>query len=138
MAQLLIVIVVVAVVAAVAALARRRAPDGPTQSSFRAPDQLDRADFAGPDVELLVVAFTSTDCHSCPAAADDARASASATTEVVVVSVEDEPELHSRYNIDAVPTIVVADAQGVVRRAFVGGPPPGALAAAIGELQSFS
>lgn len=47
-----------------------------------------------------------------------------ASDSVVVeeAEVKARPDLHRRYHIDAVPIIVVADADGVVRRSFTGPP----------------
>jgi thioredoxin-like negative regulator of GroEL len=51
-----------------------------------------------------------------------AKAQALATSQVAVVNVEypEHKDLHDRYGIDAVPTVVVADADGVVRGSFIG------------------
>lgn len=47
-----------------------------------------------------------------------------ASGDVVVeeVEVSARKDLHDRYHIDAVPTIVVADRDGVVKASFVGPP----------------
>ncbi len=39
---------------------------------------------------------------------------------VQTVSFQAQRELHERYDIDAVPCLVIADAHGVVHRAFLG------------------
>ena len=44
-------------------------------------------------------------------------------------------DLHHRYSVDAVPTLVVADAEGVVRASFVGQPTATDLWAAVAELR---
>jgi hypothetical protein len=44
-------------------------------------------------------------------------------------------DLHHRYGVDAVPTLVVADAHGVVRASFVGEPTATDLWAAVAELR---
>ncbi|HEY1738516.1 MAG TPA: hypothetical protein VGI86_07390, partial [Acidimicrobiia bacterium] len=36
------------------------------------------------------------------------------------VEYSDAREIHERYGIDAVPLVVMADAEGVVRRSFLG------------------
>ena len=41
--------------------------------------------------------------------------------------------LHRRYGIEAVPTVVIADAEGVVRSSFVGPPVATQLWAAMAE-----
>ncbi len=121
MERLLIALAVLAVAAMVAGLARsRRAVDAPTQVVHRAPAQLDRTDFGRPDAPWLVAVFTSASCDAC---ADVARKAAVLDApEVAVVEVEHTAEraLHQRYAITAVPTLVVADAEGVVRASFLG------------------
>jgi protein-disulfide isomerase len=58
---------------------------------------------------------------------------ASADVVVQEVEVADRGDLHRRYNVEAVPTLVVADREGVVRASFVGPPPEAELAAAIAD-----
>jgi hypothetical protein len=50
---------------------------------------------------------------------------ASDAVAVEEVEVKARPDLHRRYHIDAVPIIVVADTEGVVRTSFTG--PPSAI-----------
>jgi len=116
-----IVAVIVAVVTALAVVARRRrVPDAPTQRRYTTPTQLDRSDFASPEVPWLVAVFTSATCEVCHSVL--AKAEVLDSSEVTVVEVEytAHPALHQRYSIDAVPTLVVADAEGVVVSAFLG------------------
>lgn len=103
-----------------ALLVRRRAPEAPTQGDFRVPTQLDRSEFPSAQTPWLVVAFTSSTCAACEDVV--AKASVLATREVGVVRIDfpEYADLHQRYDIDAVPTTVVADAEGVVRAAFLG------------------
>ena len=65
-----------------------------------------------------------------------ARAQALASGDVVVQDVEvgAQGDLHRRYNVEAVPTLVVADRQGVVRASIVGPPSEGELEQAFAEL----
>ncbi len=114
--------VVVAVVAVVAVLVERRRPEPPTQGQWPVPTQLDRADFARPDVPWLVAVFSSATCNSCADALAKSRALASDAVAVEEVEVTSRGDIHRRYAIKAVPTIVIADAEGVVRASFVGPP----------------
>ena len=112
---------IVAIVAIAALVIRRsRVSDAPTQKIFASPTQIDRADFATQSQEWLVVVFTSASCHVC--ADMTAKAKVLATREVAVIEVEYEMQrdLHTRYNIEAVPTIVICDLRGVVRKSFMG------------------
>jgi len=113
-------VVVVAVVVAV--ILERRRPEAPTQGNWAVPAQLDRADFARPEAPWLVAVFTSATCGSCAKAVEQAKVLASDSVAVDEAEVKTHPDLHRRYHIDAVPIIVVADAEGVVRTSFTGPP----------------
>ena len=119
--RLVIVGAVCVVAALVALLARRRPPDAPTQSSvFSAPTQLDRDDFPRPSAPWLVAVFSSSTCDTCAAVAEVASILASDEVEFVEVEVGASPELHRRYQIEAVPICVIADRDGVVGASFIG------------------
>jgi len=121
MSRVVIAVILAVAAATVAALARRRAtPDAPSQPTWQAPAQLDRADFDRPDVPHLVVVFSSATCATCASMVAKAEALASASVAVQAVEVSARPELHQRYAIEAVPITVVADAEGVVRASFIG------------------
>jgi thioredoxin-related protein len=121
MERVLLVLVIVAVAGLVAVVVqRRRVPDAPTQRRFAVPDQLDRNDFARPDAPWLVAVFTSATCDACAQVLGKARVLESADVAVVEVEYSSERDLHERYSIDAVPTLVVADARGVAVAAFLG------------------
>ena len=127
-------LVVVAVVVA-AVLRRRQRPPAPTQPRFRAPDQLDRADFLRPEAPYLVVAFTSATCQTCASMAAKAAVLQSDQVSVAEVEVTDQPELHRKYAIEAVPMVLVADAAGVVGARFIGPASATDLWAAVAELR---
>jgi hypothetical protein len=113
---------VVAVAVVVAFVMDRRRPDAPTQARWAVPAQLDRSDFARPDAEWLVAVFTSATCDSCAQAVQRAQVLASDAVAVEEAEVAARPDLHARYHIEAVPIIVVADRDGVVRTSFTGPP----------------
>jgi thioredoxin-related protein len=118
--QLLIAAVLVIVVAAVAfVLQRSRHVDPPTQQRWEVPAQLDRADFEGLS-EWLVVTFTSASCTTCADVKRKAAVLASSQVSVVDVEFTAQRNLHERYKIDAVPTLVIADRDGVVKASFLG------------------
>lgn len=117
----MIVVVIVIAVGIIASVARaRRTVDAPTQRKFAVPQQLDRADFARPEAPWLVAVFSSSTCQVCQSVVDKAKVLE--TSEVAVVEVEylADRALHDRYSIEAVPTVVVADANGVNRAGFIG------------------
>ena len=101
----------------------RRTVDAPTQRVFQAPVQLDRNDFESPGETAptwLVVVFTSQTCHVCADVAAKAKVLASSEVSVHEVEFTANRRLHERYAIEAVPTTVICDEQGVVRRSFMG------------------
>lgn len=124
---------VVVVAAVVAVVVERRRPQAPTQAPWAVPAQLDRADFARPEAPWLVAVFSSATCDSCAKTMAKARVLASDEVAVEEIEVTALPELHRRYYVDAVPTIVVADDEGVVRASFVGPPTATDLWAAVAE-----
>jgi hypothetical protein len=134
--RVLIAAALVAVAVAVAILLERRRPAPPTQPRWAVPGQLDRRDFARAEAPWLVVVFTSSTCDSCAGATAKARVLESPQVAVEDVAVQDRPDLHRRYGIDAVPLLVVADAEGVVRASFVGPPTATDLWAAVAEARA--
>jgi hypothetical protein len=117
----LIALAIVVVAAAVAyVVQRRRVPDAPTQRRFNVPEQLDRNDFPRPEAPWLVAVFTSDVCDKCAEVATKAEVLASDEVAVANIEFTAERDLHDRYRIDAVPTLVVVDAEGVTRRSFLG------------------
>ena len=127
----------VAVAAAVAFVLRRRATTAPpTQAKWAVPTQLDRNDFADPHLDWLVVVFTSATCDSCKEAVAKGRVLASPQVGFQEVAYQDAKVLHTRYGVEAVPTTVMADAEGVVQASFVGAPTATDLWAALAEARS--
>ena len=124
---------VVLVVAVVAVVLERRRPEPPTQAVWSVPAQLDRDDFGRPETPWLVAVFSSESCDSCAKALAKARVLASDQVAVEDVEIGAHPDLHRRYHVEAVPTIVVADDEGVVRASFVGPPTATDLWAAVAE-----
>ena len=99
------------------------------------PAQLDRGDFDGATQPWLVVVFTSTACESCTRATAKASVLASPQVAYQDVPYQQRGDLHERYGIEAVPTIVFADGDGVVRASFVGVPTATDLWAALAEVR---
>lgn len=118
----LLVVLIVGMAAVAATVLRRRttAADVPTQSARPVPTQLDRRDFARPEAPWLVAVFSSATCDTC--ADVIAKAVVLDCAEVAVDDVEYTARraVHAKYTIDAVPSVVVADADGVVRASFLG------------------
>jgi protein-disulfide isomerase len=104
---------------------------GPVRTNVPVPHQVDRADFPRPDAPWLVVVFTSSTCANCQKAAASVAAVDGPTIATAAVPVEELPDVHDRYGIDAVPVTVVADGGGVVRASFLGAVGVAELTAAI-------
>jgi hypothetical protein len=137
MAQLFLAagLIVVAVVVALV-LSRRTRPDAPAQGvRWAVPGQLYRDDFVSPQTPWLVVEFSSATCDTCAGTWDKVEVLASAEVAVQDVPWQEAKSLHDRYGIDAVPTVLVADAEGVVRASFVGQPTATDLWATVAELR---
>lgn len=120
MTNVLLVVIGVTVALVASAVVRRRTPDAPTQGGFQLPTQVDRNDFASPDVPWLVLLFTSATCDACSDMVNKANVLQSREVAVVNVEYGANKELHARYSIDAVPSTVIVDTQGVVRQGWLG------------------
>lgn len=119
MERLLVAVAVVLVVAIIAeAVRRRRVSDPPTQPRHEIPAQLDRSDFDGNG--WLVAVFTSATCVTCADVVDKAAVLRSGDVAVATVSFQERRDLNERYDIDAVPCLVIADGDGVVHAGFLG------------------
>ena len=131
------VVVLLTAVTTAAVLKRRTRVDPPTQpETYEVPAMLDRDDFDRPDAPWLVAVFSSATCLSCQDAWDKARHLESDEVAVQDIEASERRDLHERYGIDAVPMIVVVDAEGVTRSSFVGVPSAADLWAAVAELRA--
>lgn len=118
---MVIALTIGAVVAVTALVIRqRRVIDAPTQKVFSAPTQIDRTDFPTAQHEWMIAVFTSASCHACADMLAKAQVVASKNVAVVEIEYSNKKELHSKYNIEAVPTVVVSDARGIVHKSFLG------------------
>lgn len=119
--RLLIALVLAGAALVVAAVVQRRQrPDAPVRTGYAVPAQLDRADFPRPEAPWLVAVFTSATCNTCAGVWERAQPLESAVVAIAEVELGAQRELHERYGIEAVPTAVVVDREGVVRRSFLG------------------
>ena len=116
--------VIVGVVVVIALLAnlwqRKRQVDAPTQGASEVPSQIDRSDFVRPDAPWIVLAFTSATCQTCSDIERKARVLETNSVAIQILEYTAERELHERYKIDAVPTVLMADVNGVVQANFLG------------------
>jgi hypothetical protein len=139
MAQLVIACTIMVVAVGVAAVLRRRRSADPPSQPLRpgsVPAQLDRNDFSRPEAPWLVAVFTSATCDACGLVRDKAVVLESDDVAVAEIEYPSSRATHDRYGIDAVPTLVIADHHGVVRRHFVGPVTATDLWAAVAEVRS--
>ncbi len=120
MTQVGLVVIAMLVAVGVSLVLRRRKADAPTQGGYQIPTQLDRGDFVSPETPWLVAIFTSATCDACADVANKAMVLTSDDVAVQRIDYIDDPALHKRYKVDAVPTLVIVDQRGVVQKSFLG------------------
>ena len=118
--RVVIALLILATVGGVALVMRRRPPEPPPRDVYPVPKQLDRADFPRPETPWLVVLWSSRTCDSCRGLFEKMAPLASDDVAVVEVEYQAQPDLHRRYQIEAAPVTIVADAHGVTRAGFAG------------------
>jgi len=133
--RVVIAVLILLTVGGVALVMRRRPPDAPPRDVYPVPKQLDRSDFRRPEATWLVALFSSAACDSCRGLDDKLSPLESGDVAICVVDAEHFGALHRRYELAAIPTTVIADHEGVVRRAFVGAFTATDLWAAVAELR---
>jgi len=133
--RIVIALLILVSVGAVALVMRRRPPQPPPRDVYPVPKQLDRADFPRRDAAWLVALFSSAACDSCDGLGAKLTPLESGDVAVCEIDAEHQGALHRRYELAAIPTTVVADHDGVVRRAFVGAFTATDLWAAVAELR---
>jgi hypothetical protein len=126
---------VLALALAVAWVLRRRRPEAPPRAPYPVPRQLDRSDFPRSGAPWLVAYFSSDACSSCRGLGPKVTALDSSAVVACELSFEARRDLHDRYDVAAIPMVLVADHEGVVRRAFVGATSATDLWAALAELR---
>jgi len=100
-------------------LSRRRAAAPPT-NTLHVPEQLELDDFPEARGDWLVVVFSSAKCEICAGIVAELERIARPGLFTREIEVERDHALHDRYRIDAVPTTVIADPDGRVRKSFLG------------------
>jgi hypothetical protein len=114
---------------------RRARPEAPSRDPYPVPRQLDRDDFPNPNAPWLVAYFSSVTCGSCQGLGPKVAVLESRHVAVHEATFEGARALHERYDIAAIPMVLVADHEGVVCRAFVGSTTATDLWAALAELR---
>ena len=136
MTQIIIVAAVTAVALCVGWAMQRRAPDAPTgASNHKTPAQIDRNDFTRPQAPWLVAVFSSATCQTCKKVWTTTQLVESDAVAIQNIEAIEDAALHERYGITAVPSVVIADANGVARASFLGPPTSADLWAKLAELR---
>ncbi len=135
-ARLVLAAALIAAALVVAWLLQRRRPAPPVRDVYPVPRQLDRADFPRSQAPWLVALFSSTTCDSCAGLARKLAVLDSPSVVACDIEFHAQPDLHRRYEISGIPTTLVADAEGVVRAAFVGSVTATDLWAAVAEARA--
>ena len=133
--RIVIALLILLTVGAVALVMGRRRPEAPPRDVYPVPRQLDRDDFPRADAPWLVALFSSATCDSCHGLGDKLTPLESTDVAVCEIDAETQGALQRRYELAAIPTTLIADDQGVVRRAFVGAFTATDLWAAVAELR---
>lgn len=139
MERILIAGVLIVVAVVVAIVLQRRKPAPPTGTEWNVPVQLDRSEFSRPDAPWLVAVFTSSTCDACAGVWSKAvHLEAGPDGPVCVQELEAvvDAEIHRRYGIDAVPLVLIVDADGIVRQHFIGPVTATDLWAAVAEVRA--
>jgi hypothetical protein len=133
--RLAIAAAVALVALAIAWWLRRRRPAAPPRDAYPIPRQLDRDDFPRPDAAWLVAYFSSETCASCQDLGPKVAVLESSAVTTCELEFATARELHDRYEISAIPMILVTDDRGIVQRAFVGATTATDLWATVAELR---
>jgi len=120
MATFFLVTGAVIIAMAVSAVARKTAGFGQDQRDHHIPGSVAGSDFGLDDDGWMLVVFTSSKCETCATVVEAVSRIDMPNLATAVIEIERMPELHTSYAIDAVPTTIVADPDGVVRKSFLG------------------
>lgn len=101
-------------------LLQRRRSDPPSSPSYRAIAEVDRSEFVQPEARLLVAMFGSTTCNTCPQVWETISKIDQSDIARERIDVQTDAERHKRYRIDGVPTTIVANHDGTVRKTMFG------------------
>lgn len=136
MATVLVAVGLMVVAVVVALVIQARTDRTPARGRWPVPTQIHAADLPG-GRDVAVLLFSSATCDTCEQVRGvlaELREDLRDAVGVADVSVQDQPAIHERYGVEAVPTLVVADAAGVVRASWVGPVRVDELEAALGAL----
>ena len=89
-------------------------------SGWSIPGHLSREDFGFLNEPWLVVIFSSESCETCKPVVAEGMKLTSLGIAIQEIAAETNRELHEKYDIDAVPMLLLVDKFGVVRSSHLG------------------
>lgn len=106
-------------------------------TSFDLPTFIDRNDFENKKAKTLVVVFSSQHCDACETVWNKVQVLQSDLVDIAKVSYQDVvgKKLHLKYQIDAVPSVLICDEQGSVFKSYLGNVTATDLWAGVAELR---
>jgi hypothetical protein len=128
---------IVGIILATVLIVAKRKPQATRPTSFELPTIIDRTDFNSLEIPYLVVEFTSENCDGCTLVWDKIKVleSSQVATENISYQSVNGKKLHDKYQIEAVPSTLICDKDGVVQRSFLGSVSATDLWAGIAELR---
>ena len=121
--NLILVLLLGAFAIIVAYIANNRRTDSPSVPKSSLPIQVDRNDFNMPGMKWLLVLFSSESCSSCIQVREILSEIPLNSIHIQEVSFPQEKNLHTRYAINSVPIVLIANLEGVVIWSYAGVPP---------------
>jgi len=120
MSRLLVLIVLSSGASLAAVLLKKLNYRNFVTSGWSIPGHLSREDFGFLNDPWLVVIFSSESCETCRPVVAEGMKLTSLGIAIQEVAAETNRELHEKYDIDAVPMLLLVDKFGVVRSSHLG------------------
>ena len=120
MSRLIVLIVLSCGASIVALLLRKLNYRNFVTSGWAIPGHLSREDFNFLNEPWLVVIFSSESCETCKPVVTEGMKLTSLGVAIQEVTAETNKSLHEKYDIDAVPMLLLVDKFGVVRSSHLG------------------
>ena len=120
MSRILLLIILSFAASAAAVFLKKFNTKNFTNSGWSVPGHIDRNDFEFSDANWLAVIFSSDTCETCKPAVAESMKLSTLGIAVQEIPVETKKHLHQKYDIDAVPMLLLADEFGVVKSSHLG------------------
>ena len=120
MSRLIVLIILSSGASLAAVLLRKLNYRNFVTSGWSVPGHLIRADFGFLNEPWLVVIFSSESCETCKPVVAEGMKLTSLGIAIQEIAAETNRELHEKYDIDAVPMLLLVDKFGVVRSSHLG------------------